>query len=737
MPALDRRVALHVALLAAVVALVFSNSLHGELALESIDRVRDNPEIERVLPVWRHFVDPFTSSVNPDTARYRPLLPLSLSLDVALAEATGLARPLVHHAGNLLAHLVVTLLLYGLLGELLAWGPSDRPRDRRELALAGALFFAVHPVSGVPVNHVAARDLLLMTGLLFAALWVWARTRRRGDSIAGVLLALALFSLSLLATPIGVVAPLLVLAFELTLAGGSIEDRRVWRRAAWWLLPVVAFFVWTEAVLGFSDLERIEHGEWRPWIYALTMARVHVTHYLRNAVWPFEMRALPAIEPATGFTDPGVLAGLAVILGSLGCAWLLRQRSPLAAWSILAYWVHFAPTSSLRPLRSLVADSRQYPSLAFLCLLAVMALWRLPRRAAAGVVIVAVVYFAVASFALNRVWHTERSLWEHSVRHGAEPQAQLALAQAHDRLARAERRAGNVEAALAAALRAAELDPRNPEHQYLAAFELQQAGRLVDSLVPLGRLAELRPGFRDAFYLEGWARQRLGQWDLAEAAYRAQLERDPDHVPSRYNLGYGLQQAGRREEAVEAFEAVLALEADHAGARYWLDQRGVLPAEPSATAVLRAVGEGLEALGRQDPRAALAALDEAVRLDPRSAGAHRHRGYALLLLGRFEEAVAATARAVALAPDDLAARHNLGYASRKAGDPERAVEVLRGVVAEAPERIVSRYELAVALVDAGRPAEARAVLVALLEADPDHGAARQRLAELDAAGAGR
>ena len=55
-----------------------------------------------------------------------------------------------------------------------------------DTSFAGALLFAVHPVSGVPVNYLAGRDLLLMMLFLTASLLAYARMRRlRGDSQAG------------------------------------------------------------------------------------------------------------------------------------------------------------------------------------------------------------------------------------------------------------------------------------------------------------------------------------------------------------------------------------------------------------------------------------------------------------------------------------------------------------------------------------------------------------------------
>ena len=44
--------------------------------------------------------------------------------------------------------------------------------------------FAVHPVAGLPVNYLTARDLLLMQGFAAASRGVYVRMRARGGEVA-------------------------------------------------------------------------------------------------------------------------------------------------------------------------------------------------------------------------------------------------------------------------------------------------------------------------------------------------------------------------------------------------------------------------------------------------------------------------------------------------------------------------------------------------------------------------
>src|SRR5262245_52614976 len=64
--------------------LVFANTLHNTYALDDFYRLVDNPSVQRLWPPWHHFTEPPTLSPGGNT-QYRPLLPLSLSIDYAIA----------------------------------------------------------------------------------------------------------------------------------------------------------------------------------------------------------------------------------------------------------------------------------------------------------------------------------------------------------------------------------------------------------------------------------------------------------------------------------------------------------------------------------------------------------------------------------------------------------------------------------------------------------------------------
>ncbi len=537
---------------------LYANTIANPYSLDDTYRISNNPEIRYVGNPLRHFLDPTTSSTLPTIVQYRPLLPLSLSLGRALLEPLGIPSLAADHLGNIAFHAGICLLLFAWTQHLfrMAWGREGPSRERaEEAALWVAALYAVHPVAGVPVNYLCARDLLLMQLLVLAALYCWARYRGEGEGEGGerrwLAGALGCFALSLCAKQNGAVLPLLLVLYELLIQRRRLSQIESWTGAAFFALVVGAFVAWTHGYVEFSDLDQLEFKR-DPQEYPATMAQVHWSYYLRNAIWPFAMRPLADIEATPNFASAGSLIGAAGILATMGLAWRWRRRRPLLAFAIAGYWVMFSVTGSIRPFRFIVTDYRQVPSLPYLIILGVAAAHSIRgldlRRQLLGVVLA---YFAISSFALNRTWRSGEALWGNAVRLGT-------------------RAIGEVNYALA-------LKPTNPKKARVHLLHsLEESERNVYALINLGLVeldlgmreqgvitlehaTEVAPNYGIAHYWHARGLAIAERTDeVADAAVRAaQLE--PNNT--RY-MAYAIQtltQAGRLDEA-EALSATATRE---------------------------------------------------------------------------------------------------------------------------------------------------------------------------------
>ena len=282
----------------------------------------------------RHFVDPSTMSTLPQITQYRPLLPLTLSLNYAIH---GDSLP-GYHLVNLALHLVTSVLVFFLCVELLRhWRHEPLPSDRAHVAATvTALLFAIHPVSGILVNYISGRDLLMMQLFLLASFLAYVRMRRLGASGWRLSLVLLLFVLSLLSKTNGVALPVLIFTFEIVLNRQRVSARAPWLQTLPFVAVVGSFFLFTEKVLAFSDFSKLGFGQGGPHVYPLTQARVHLTEYLFNVFWPLKVRQAPEALLAHSLFEPWVLLGALTILASLVLALVLRRRRPVIAFCVLA-----------------------------------------------------------------------------------------------------------------------------------------------------------------------------------------------------------------------------------------------------------------------------------------------------------------------------------------------------------------------------------------------------------------
>lgn len=638
---------IHIALLIIITSIVFSNTLDNTYHLDSVYRVKNNTEINDFWPPSRFFTDRRTGSTIPQVAEYRPMMPLSHAINSEIAKVTGTSQLAGFHVGNIAIHIASSILVYFLFCLLIStWGTAKGAETPKihysHQAFAAALIFAVHPIAGSAVNYIAGRDLLLMVFFFLAFMLVYFTMRRDGDTLYGWLTSLLLLCLAILSKQAAIVGFGMIFLFEWVVVGVKLRAWRLWARTILFGLPTAAYFLlrqqWFINKNAANDLQvpvSITHALRVPTdvFYPLTMAEAHLSYYLKNFVWPFEMRALAKFDKVDSLFDPAALAGLVLILTTLGIALLLRKRKPLISFAIFAYWLLFALTASIFPFRFVVTDYRQYLPLVFLSFLISQLCFAVKPRTLPVVLLLALtLYFSVSSYQINQHWKTEESFWRQSVKYGAVARAHqnygLAIGRTDPELAETHylealrqtpgdvythinlgllqmrmgkkeegllrlsqvvarnpkwalayywyseglKSAGKTEEALLAVKRAAELDPRSIKYQYTTAKSLQDAGQHSEAIPYFERVIKLNPDYRSTEFWLGFAYQKSGRSQDAIDTYNHFLEAKPDNVQAQFNLAYELMVDNDCEKAVKHFNNTLKLRPNYTEAHLYLSR---------------------------------------------------------------------------------------------------------------------------------------------------------------------
>lgn len=183
------------------------------------------------------------------------------------------------------------------------------------------------------------------------------------------------------------------------------------------------------------------------------------------------------------------------------------------------------------------------------------------------------------------------------------------FAMAHNNLGNILADAGRLEDAFACYKQAAALQPDDPEIRLNKANLLAEMNRLTDAIQDYRQLLETFPQFPVAWNAFGIVLEADGNIDEATRAFQAAVELTPDFDEARTNLDrvqFEIQKSllnradrdraqGKWADAASIYEKVIASQPDHAAAIY---------------------GLGLCHSGMGETREALAALDEAVRIQP-------------------------------------------------------------------------------------------------------------------------
>jgi len=616
-PAPHRRLGLAVALalVVAVLAVYAPVRAHGWVGYDDDVYLGENPHVARGLD-WGEIGWVFT---HDHAANYHPLTWISHMLDV---ELFGLERPGAHHVMNVGLHalnaLLVLLLARALLGGL--WAP----------ALAAALF-ALHPLRVESVAWASERkDVLCALFFLGTCLAYLAYGARR--SAGRYALVLALCALALLAKPMAVTLPCVLLTFDAwPLARLRAPFARSARRLLLEKLPLFAFVVafCTATFVAQRAGEATGDADAFPLGLRLVNALASVGIYVGQSLWPTR---LSAFYPHAGTVEA---APLRALLGpALAAAGLLAVGSWLAwrrrrAWPWLALgWVWMLGT--LVPVLGFVqvgsqahADRYTYlPMIGLSWIAAGVAAELVCARAAlrpwvAGTCAAVVLTLAVAARRQVAVWRDTPALFEHALALDARNYIAHVGLGAH---ALAEEDRPGAEQHFLEAVRIHPLEIT--AHVGLARLYLD-AGQL-DAAESHLRFARRVHPTKWVHYQAGRLALMRGQFAPAVEEFEAALALDPSLVDAYVNLGNALRALGRRADARARFEQGLALVPELSGAYN---------------------GLGALALDDGDAPEAERLFARAVELDPDYADAHNNLGVALERQGRMAEARASYAEA--------------------------------------------------------------------------------------------
>ena len=518
--------------------------------------VTRNPAVLRGL-TWDGVVWAFAGF---HAGNWHPLTWLSHMADVQLFGP----GPAPAHLVNVFLHLANTLLLFAFLRS--ATGATWRS------AVVAALF-AVHPLHVESVAWVSERKDLLSTVFLLSTLLAWLRYAR-GGGWRPYLVALLLFALGLLAKPMVVTLPFLLLLLDFWPLGRAplLSLRALAAALPRLVLEKVPFFALSAGACAATWFAQSSGGgesavsPISAWPRAAN-AIVSYASYPLKALWPTSLAAFyphPATVRPTVAVLPFALAAAALAVVS-GLAIRHLVRWPWFAWGWLWYLGTLVPVIGFVQVGGqAMADRYTYVPLIGLF---VAAVWgfaelaerlRIPRWAGASAAAVATLSFAAVALHQVEFWSDSVTLHEHSI----------AVTQGNWKswhgLCTAFHEEGRLREAASACESAILTLPSFPEGwQTLGVIRAEEGD--PKAAIPLFlRALELRPDYFNALHNLGSTFGNLGNNTQAVAYFRRALTIRPDDAETLSFLGLALWREGDRRGAQEVLSRLQSIDPERA-----------------------------------------------------------------------------------------------------------------------------------------------------------------------------
>jgi Tfp pilus assembly protein PilF len=300
---------------------------------------------------------------------------------------------------------------------------------RQALAIFAGALFLLHPLQTESVAYVASRSEVLSVLFYYSALTVFIYSNRESMSLLRAIAVVAFFGLAIATKEHALTLPILILFTDFYWHRGGLRRNL----ALYGLLGLVcaAGAVGVAKILLRSNTAGFTMKDLSPLAYFFTQCRV-VWIYIRMFFLPFGQNVDPDIPVSQGPFDGGAIFGLVAFVVLIAAVWIFRKRYPLAAYGVCVFLLLIAPTSSVIPIRDVLAERRVYLPFLGLILIVLDFLRRLEFRQVVGVSVAASLICAVLTYQRSEVWSSSLSLWKDTVAkspHKTRPLFHLAFAQ--------------------------------------------------------------------------------------------------------------------------------------------------------------------------------------------------------------------------------------------------------------------------------------------------------------------
>ncbi|MDJ0811134.1 MAG: tetratricopeptide repeat protein [Desulfobacterales bacterium] len=491
------------------------------------------------------------------TANWHPLTWLSYMADVQFMGSS--AR--THHLVNVLFHALNAVVLNMVL---------RRMTNAVWLSLIVSLLFSVHPLNIESVVWISERKNVLSTLFWLLVMGCYARYTNR-KSIGAYLAALLFFALGLMAKPMLVTLPCVLLLLDFwplerwpssplnparKTPATANYGRLIGEKIPFFALTAASCIVtfWAQQAEG-----AVKSLETFPLVSRLVNALVSYAVYLQKVVWPDPLTIFypfPSHYPGWQISGAAILLAIATYL-----ALRTRKHHPYLLMGWFWYLGTLVPVIGIVQVgEQAMADRYAYIPTIGVFISVVWGGHALIRRKGINLAAAATASgLAIAALA-SVTWH-QTPYWRNSqtlLRHAIATTQDNHLA--HNNLGADYAQKGEFDKAARHYYEALRANPDYWRAHYNLGLAMERMGRLTDALDHYDKILQLNPDYDDAHNKIGSTLAKLDRWDEARKHFRKAVQINPRNASAHNNLATTLAREGRMQEARTHFQQAVEID---------------------------------------------------------------------------------------------------------------------------------------------------------------------------------
>ncbi|MFC2149638.1 tetratricopeptide repeat protein [Candidatus Auribacterota bacterium] len=515
-------------------------------------QLTENPKITQL--TWKNTGNYF---IEAHDGLYHPLVLLSFAIEYHFFKF----NPTPYHVTNLIFHLFNVLLVFWLFLMI---------SKKTWSALIVALLFAIHPLHVASVAWIAERKDV-MYAFFFLGSLISYLYYKRDNKTNYYLLTIFLFILSLLAKPMGITLPVVLLLIDYFM-DNKFSKKIILNKIPFFLLTlafiIIAFYArYTRILFIQPTLNTFDN---------LFVANFGLLFYLIKTVFPLNLSCyyptplkVGGLLPTTFLISPLFVILLAVLI------FLTRKKTKIMIFGALFYLVTISPVLHLVSGGPIVANHYTYIPLLGIFFIIGEGFTRYydnasKRSNSLRILLLITVIFALSSLAFIswqrcQVYKNSVTLWEDFFRKfGDHPN----IAIPYNNRGSAYQKEGKFLEALSDYTNAMRVDPG-----YSVAYNNRGSlyttmGKNNEALADLTRAVELTSDLAEAYYNRGNVHMKMRNLDQAVLDYKKALSIKPTYIEAINNMANIFGETGRKKEAIECYTRAITINPSFAIAYY-------------------------------------------------------------------------------------------------------------------------------------------------------------------------